>query len=1255
MVRGCAIPFVVLLALLGDSGHGLAADGPGGQRIRFHSLTIEHGLPQATARMMVQDHDGFVWIGTQDGLARYDGHEFEVFRHRPGAAEGLGDNHIIALAVAGDGALWVGTQAGGLSRRDRRSGAFTTFRAGGESDGTGLASDQVTALLATGNSVLAASSAGKVQRWVDGQFENLDLGIEGDLGDTRKLRRTSQGDLLIAARGGAWRCAGDADCGRSFKDQAGQPLNAYDMLEDGNGGLWIASESGAFRFDAGGLLREHLSQRSEPTRRLGNSATRALLRDAAGRLWIGTLDGLSMVNGESGEITTWRHQPGRLGTLAASRVQSLIEDRDGLIWVGTWTNGLSLLDPRTEAFVSLYPDPNDPLAIPGAAVPGLWADPDGSLWLGILGGGGLVQVVPGRGVVRRYLHVAEDPASLSHNFVQFITRDRAGTLWVATQGGGLNRLRADGTGFDHFRHDPEDAASISSDFLLHLHADSDNTLWIATLGGGLNRLCDSCSHFEHSRHREDDPLSLGGDTVNSTFEDSQGRLWVALRPGGIALMDRAEGTFSRILAQPGEVERLSSNTITLIVEDRHKRLWFGTQGGGLYRMLEYAGQDSRFRRYSRNEGLGADAIGGVLEDQRGNLWVSTTTGISRLDPDTGSIENFGGREGAQTSGYFIGSYGALPDGQFAFGGLRGVTLFHPDKVPPARPPANVVLSRITSIGAHARYPDPLGLADVARAQQRITLDYPANDLTIEFSALAFAAPDSVHYRYRLDGLDSDWVETSARRRFAAYTNLPAGDYRFRLHARSAGIDGPETILDIAVGASPWQHPLAWALYLLMACGVLATFALQLRGRWNERARAQAALRESEERLKLALWGTGDELWDIDLASGELRRANPLAHIAASRDTYVAKAASLRKVMHPEDVPSFDEAFDRHLRGESESFEISYRVRDIDGEWCWLRLRGRIVQRDEDGKPLRVAGTVGDINALKRSELELQALNQALEQRVAERTADLTLANEKLTRSVADLRLAQRHLVESEKMAALGGLVAGVAHEINTPIGIGVTAASHLQSETRRVTRRLETGELTRSELEAFGRLAADSVEMILRNLNRADKLVRSFKQVAVDQGSEQHREIDLAHYLDEILTSLRPAIKRTSIQVDLECPPNLILNTLPGALYQIVVNLVMNSLIHGYDPGQEGRIGIEASRSGQELVIIYTDDGRGMGEEARRRIFEPFFTTRRGQGGSGLGMHIVYNLVTQALHGSIECDSAPQRGVYFCIRLPIQD
>jgi signal transduction histidine kinase len=456
---------------------------------------------------------------------------------------------------------------------------------------------------------------------------------------------------------------------------------------------------------------------------------------------------------------------------------------------------------------------------------------------------------------------------------------------------------------------------------------------------------------------------------------------------------------------------------------------------------------------------------------------------------------------------------------------------------------------------------------------------------------------------------------------------------------------------LASGARPAIAGGLVALLAVGAVGVLLALWL-LRARGNERERTERELRTSEERLKLALWGTGDELWDLDLQTHRLRRANPLPHVKVGAAEEIGDARSMTASVHPDDLPGFEVAMRDLLRGDSDHLDFAYRAETVDDGWCWLRTRGRVVARDGEGRATRVAGTVGDITQLHEQQLALERLNHELEARVSERTQALSAANGELEDLLQRLTLTQDHLVEQEKMAALGGLVAGVAHEINTPLGIGVTAASHLASATQQMADALVEKRLSRAGLDDYARLAQESAHLILRNLERADKLVKSFKQVAVDQATDERRRFDLAGYLDEVVTSLRPALRRAQHEVEVLVDGPVELDTLPGAIYQALANLVQNSVIHGFGEHRAGHIRINARSEGADCIIDYRDDGAGMAEDVRRRVFEPFYTTRRGQGGSGLGMHIVYNLVTRALRGSIACESQPGQGCRFLLRFP---
>ena len=288
----------------------------------------------------------------------------------------------------------------------------------------------------------------------------------------------------------------------------------------------------------------------------------------------------------------------------------------------------------------------------------------------------------------------------------------------------------------------------------------------------------------------------------------------------------------------------------------------------------------------------------------------------------------------------------------------------------------------------------------------------------------------------------------------------------------------------------------------------------------------------------------------------------------------------------------------------------------------------------------------EIKEHQRDEEEIRQLNAVLEQRVAERTAALR-------ESLENLKRVQKQLVESEKMAALGTLVAGVAHEINTPLGIGVTAASYLEQQTEMFAEQYAANTLKRSDLEQYVNTARESAAILLANLNRAAHLIKSFKQVAVDQSSEGKRRFQLKNYLEDILLSLRPYLKKTRHTVTVTCPERLELTSYPGAFSQIFSNLIMNSLIHGFDHQFQGAITIDATIEQTLLRIRYRDNGSGIAAEYLPKIFDPFFTTKRTQNSTGLGLYIVYNLVTQQLRGAIACESAAGQGVTFALDIPL--
>ena len=289
------------------------------------------------------------------------------------------------------------------------------------------------------------------------------------------------------------------------------------------------------------------------------------------------------------------------------------------------------------------------------------------------------------------------------------------------------------------------------------------------------------------------------------------------------------------------------------------------------------------------------------------------------------------------------------------------------------------------------------------------------------------------------------------------------------------------------------------------------------------------------------------------------------------------------------------------------------------------------------------GVIRDITARKEAERALLSLNDQLSTKVAELAAALD-----------QLQQAQEHLVQTEKLASLGTLVAGVAHEINTPVGICVTAASFLHDDTAAFDALARSGALTRSQLTDYTARARQAAALLLSNSQRASELIRSFKQVAVDRSSGEIRHFQLSEFLHDLLLSLQPALRGRALSIDIDCDTGIMLRTYPGALAQVITNLLMNAVTHAFLPQAPGTVRIEAVADAGMVRIDVVDDGIGISADNLRHIFDPFFTTARGRGGTGLGLHVTYNLVTQALGGSISAHSSPDRGARFAVRIPAE-
>jgi two-component system sensor histidine kinase ChiS len=901
-MRDAALVFLFILCLTGtlflESGTG-----------RFKYISIDEGLSQSTIFCLLQDSKGFLWIGTQDGLNKYDGYTFKVFKRDPDDANSLSHNWVTAIYEDESGMIWIGTNGGGLNRFDPRREGFFRYPVR-QGDPGCIHSGSIRAICQDSDgAVWVGTGSGLVK--LNPEASPPNPGIE-------------------AARITSYRH--DPGDPRSLKDDL---VNS--ILEDHSGLLWIGTGGGLDRFDKEtGAFIHYIHIPGQPTS-LSHSGITSIYEDRAGLLWVGTNGGLNVMDRATGEFKHYRHNPADPHSLSSGWVSGIIEDRAGFLWISTMGGGLNKFNKKEETFSHYRHIPDDPYSLSFDYVNCIIEDRSRILWVGTSGKG--LNKFDREDNFELYRWDPNNANSLSDSYVYAIYEDRFGILWVGTSGGGLNRLdRRTGT-FTHFRHDADVPGSLSSNAVYVIFEDRGGVLWIGT-GGGLDRFNRQTGTFAHFRHLTGDPASPNYNSIRSILEDSSGVLWLATAGGGLTKFDRRSGTFSRYLriednphslsdnfvtivyeapTEPGvlwigtrhgglnrfdtrkevfsqfkmnprDPHSLSSNFIISLYEDRAGTLWVGTLGAGLNKRIGPRGGDEGvgFDHYTEKNGLANNSVYGILEDSGGHLWMSTNKGISRFDPERETFKNYDVKDGLQSNEFNAGAYHKSKSGEMFFGGVKGLNAFYPDdvKVNPHIPPIVITGFKI------ANKPVAIGADSPLRQSitwtEKIKLAYKQNVLSFEFTALDLTIPENNKYAYMMEGFEREWNYTDSDKRFAYYTNLDPGEYVFRVRgSNNDGIWNNEGAAIKITIIPPWWETWWFRVFVIMAVSVLIISVYRIRTRAikkrsqqlqeiNEALNRQIAEREMlEERVvrqeKLAVLG--------ELAGGvghELR--NPLGAI-----------------------------------------------------------------------------------------------------------------------------------------------------------------------------------------------------------------------------------------------------------------------------------------------------------------------------------------------------------------------------------------
>ena len=826
--------------------------------IRFDRLSLEEGLSQSTVQDVLQDSQGYIWLATEDGLNRYDGLSFKVYRRDPMDAASLPGSFIWDVEEDTRGNLWVATAAG-LARWDRSTDRFERLEA------------------LTGKNIRVLAFAKRQNAlWIgtrDIGLLRLDVASSsltsfthddastGSLANDRvyALHVDGHDRLWVGSDGGLDRLEPGSS---AFTHLANVPADPTSLSEnkvrvlraDDTGAIWVGTSSGGLnRLNAATGRFERFRHDANAAGSLAHDQVRAILQDADGRLWVGTGEGLDLFDPRRGTFTHYRHDARNPGSLADDHVLALAQDKGGVLWVGTRLGGVHKWNPLSWQFGHVAPDPDSGKGLGSGHVTSFSEDRAGRLWIGTFDAG-LYVMDRTTGSMTAYRYDARKPRGIGSDQVMALRRDHKGDLWIGTLNAGLSRLSADGAEFKHYRSSPKRPEGLSANGVTAIVDDREGRLWLGTYGGGLERFDPETESFTHFRNSTE-PTSLSGDRVSSIAEAADGRLWVGTMEKGLNLLDTRSGRFQRFEHRPDDPKSLPSDVVHSLYVDASGSLWVGTHEG-----LGHLLPDGRsFESFSTRNGLPSDVVYGVRSDGHGRLWLSTNNGLSRFDPHSGQFTNYGVSDGLQASEFNFGAYYQSPTGELFFGGIYGFNAFLPDRLRQATAAPPVVLTSV-SVGHR-----PLG--GPADGVRRISLGFQDKVLGVDFAALDFTAPHRNQFSYKLEGFDPEWVPLAGRPS-VTYTNLNPGHYTFRV--RGANSDGKwnEEGLTVAVdvAAAPWKTAWAYACYsLLLFGGVLglarvqqrkfdreAEYSRELESRVQERTKALSERQLELERLNTEL-------------------------------------------------------------------------------------------------------------------------------------------------------------------------------------------------------------------------------------------------------------------------------------------------------------------------------------------------------------------------------------------------------------------
>ncbi|QEC77681.1 hybrid sensor histidine kinase/response regulator [Mucilaginibacter ginsenosidivorax] len=804
------------------------------RQIHFEHLGSAKGLSEINPNCIIQDSRGFIWIGTGDGLNRYDGYKFKVYRNEPTDVTTISGNYVADIAEDENGNLWIATSEG-LNKFDRKTDRFSHY-SHSDKNSKSIPEDNISKIVLAGNGKLWLGTSTKGLSLFD-----IKTGLCTNFKNEKNKANSLSSNQVTALH----------------KDQFG---NLWVGTFDQGLNLYRPQTHDFIRFkhndkDAGSISANRIT---------------CILRDRDKRLWVGTFEhGLNLFNDTNKTFRHFVNNPGNDNSLSNNSIQSLAEGVSRTIWIGTENGGISIFSYSKNKFNNYIHDDVDNTSLTGNSVDVITKDNLGNMWVGVFGGG----VNMFKRSTARFSHFkhTSSPKSLSNDFVLCLTEDSNQNIWIGTDGGGLNLLdrkagvftsyqykKNDDTSiggnyvldvkqdahknlwiatwteglsvmdpvtkkFRRYKHNPADSTSLGGNDVYALTIDQDNKIWAGTFGGGVSVYQPATNSFITYKNNPKDIHSLSSDIVNSIFCDREGRIWVGTNDAGLNLYNKKTNSFTRFKHQKGK-NSISNNTVVDIFEDHTGKLWLCTFGG----LDVFEPKTGIFKTFTAKEGMPTAFTYATREDNRNDLWITTSKGLMLYDPVKKTFRNFSVEDGLQSD--VFKPHSALKDyeGNIYFGGLNGFNRFNPEMLKVAQHESPLRLTDFElfnkSVPVSRGVNDPSPLKQEISETKSITLNYDQSIISFEFVSLSFASTDKQDYAYILENFDEAWNDVGSKNT-AVYTNVPPGNYVFRVKCRnnSGGWSSKPLSVEVIIVPPFWDTWWFKILIALLICGL--TWAL----------------------------------------------------------------------------------------------------------------------------------------------------------------------------------------------------------------------------------------------------------------------------------------------------------------------------------------------------------------------------------------------------------------------------------------------